>query len=515
VSTEKPEAAQPGEVTGLLREHWRAVLEVPEVAGRDDFFAAGGNSMLATRLMSRLRRQLGPQLPVGMIFDHPVFADLAGELSVWLASPGPWAGPVASGRASGPVSLQQEELLQVEQLLGPSPVHNIVMALTGPATVPAPALRRALQWVVNQHPALRLAFPAGSGQVVGPPLTASEIDLTVLDDPGDEATIRTALRRAHLRPFHLERGCLLRAQLFRRPTGDLIALHLHHLSVDGVSQAIVLDDLAGAFGALAAGAAPATTPDGPTYVDYAAWQRSACAELLARSRPHWAGVAATLAAGRAPGDPGPAGVRYRRHATDIPAATMAALRGWTQPEGVTDFVALAAAAAVAVARLRGQTQAGVGALLDGRQHAAVERLVGPFATSTLLAADIAAAGTPRALVRALAALLDQPCAELGLEPSDLVDVVVALDQPREPAGSPALPLTAVPDQGEPLLSALIGAPPSVSLFRAGDGSLRVSAEAAGTDPAGASVLADEVAAVAGRFATGADIPLAPSRAAVP
>jgi hypothetical protein len=53
------------------------VLGVVGVGAYDDFFALGGHSLLATRLASALGRRFTIELPLGMVFQHPVVADLA------------------------------------------------------------------------------------------------------------------------------------------------------------------------------------------------------------------------------------------------------------------------------------------------------------------------------------------------------------------------------------------------------------------------------------------------------
>ncbi len=68
---------------------WQDVLGVERVSAHDDFFDLGGQSILATRLVARLRGELGIELPIAMLMQAPTVEALAraveaGERSVRL-----------------------------------------------------------------------------------------------------------------------------------------------------------------------------------------------------------------------------------------------------------------------------------------------------------------------------------------------------------------------------------------------------------------------------------------------
>lgn len=66
-----------GPTEELLMHMWRSVLGVTKVSRRDNFFVLGGDSLLATQLAERLRREHGVDITLRQLFASPTIADLA------------------------------------------------------------------------------------------------------------------------------------------------------------------------------------------------------------------------------------------------------------------------------------------------------------------------------------------------------------------------------------------------------------------------------------------------------
>ncbi|MFJ3905646.1 amino acid adenylation domain-containing protein [Streptomyces sp. NPDC090025] len=64
-----------------LADVWGAALKYEEPSVEDDFFAAGGNSLVAVALVNRINREFGTELPLQVVFEAPKLGDLAARIA--------------------------------------------------------------------------------------------------------------------------------------------------------------------------------------------------------------------------------------------------------------------------------------------------------------------------------------------------------------------------------------------------------------------------------------------------
>jgi acyl carrier protein len=62
-------------VEEVLTPIWRQLLGVEQVGVHDNFFALGGDSLLATRLVARLRVTFEIEVPIATVFIGPTVAE--------------------------------------------------------------------------------------------------------------------------------------------------------------------------------------------------------------------------------------------------------------------------------------------------------------------------------------------------------------------------------------------------------------------------------------------------------
>jgi acyl carrier protein len=90
------------EIEGTIAGIWEELLGIDRVGAHDDFFALGGHSLFAARVLSRLKEAFAVSLPLAAIFDRPTVAGLAERVQavLWLARSKPQAAAPSPPGAS-------------------------------------------------------------------------------------------------------------------------------------------------------------------------------------------------------------------------------------------------------------------------------------------------------------------------------------------------------------------------------------------------------------------------------
>ncbi|MFI5527230.1 amino acid adenylation domain-containing protein [Kitasatospora sp. NPDC051853] len=373
------------------------VLGVERVGAQDDFFLLGGHSLVAIRLVMRLRRTLGAELTVGELFADRTVAALAARVDA--AGTDPAEAPIRPVPRGGglPLSFGQQRMWFLDRLEPGSDEYVVPMALrlTGPLD-PA-ALRRAVDDTVAVHEVLRTRYVPNGGdpvQVIDPPAPA---DFTLVDlagEPDAEQRAAGLLEELTTRPFDLERDRPLRVTLVRTgPERHLLVLTLHHIAFDAWSMEIYLRDLRAAYDAAAAGEPSPLRRPAVQYADFAAWQREQqAAGAIDQQLGYWQDRLGGLTPVELPTDRLRAAVRDARGdnvIVDVPPAVGTALAELAGRHGATPFMLLLAAFQVLLGRYTGRDDVAVGTPVAGRTRPETEELVGFFSNNLVIRTDLA------------------------------------------------------------------------------------------------------------------------------
>ncbi|VVE03233.1 non-ribosomal peptide synthetase [Pandoraea terrigena] len=245
---------------------WQQLLRLPAVSRDDNFFALGGDSIVALQMVGRARTA-GWHLGAQDVFAHQTLARLAAQARELGREVEPTREPEP---LEGDVPLTPVQAWFFQQDLVRRDHWNQWVEVRLPEGTGIASLRAALAKVVTHHDALRLRFAQHDGrwQAHYVPPQAGD-DLLWHAAMCDEAQLAEGLARVQ-RSLSLAHGPLLRALLVRTDAGALRCfLVAHHLVIDGVSWRILLEDLQSALAQARSGGPVALPAVGQSMRDWA------------------------------------------------------------------------------------------------------------------------------------------------------------------------------------------------------------------------------------------------------
>uniref|UniRef100_UPI002454830B amino acid adenylation domain-containing protein n=2 Tax=Nocardia carnea TaxID=37328 RepID=UPI002454830B len=400
-------------VAGVFAE----VLGIDQVGADDDFFALGGNSLVATQVAARLSKALDTTVPVRALFEASTVAGLAVRVEQHAGSggraalvPQPRSSQVTESgevRDVAPLSLAQQRMWFLNRFDGASAAYNIPMAIRLSGELDVDALRVAVADLVARHEVLRTVYPdtaSGPVQLVLPAaqaipelevrsVAAAEVVAAVaeLASTGFDVTAEVPLRVALFRLADSAgaSGAQESAAAHSATAGEFVlALVAHHIAADGSSVGPLARDVMTAYVARSGGEAPAWAPLPVQYADFSIWQRSLLGDesdpesLAAEQLGYWesalAGIPDQL---DLPMDrPRPAVQSFTGGRVDIgiDAEVHAGLQRLAQQQGATLFMVAHTAFAVLLSRLSGTDDITIGTPVAGRGEQVLDDLIGMF-----------------------------------------------------------------------------------------------------------------------------------------
>ena len=389
-------------VEHLLRQIFIDELSVPDLGTHDDFFELGGHSLSAARTVTRIRRDLGVELPVADLFDHPTVSALADQVrgAVRSTSDGPPRPERVEHTGPVPLAPAQEGLWFLNRM-NRTPTYNIPLALRMSAEPDREALASAVSDVVARHEPLRTVFPEDEGvphQRVLPLEHAPRLE-EVDSDELEENLLQEATR-----PFDLTSQPPLRARLFTSAEREhVLLLTLHHIAADGSSVEPLVNDLRRAYTARLRGTAPELPEPSVTYRDHAVWQHSLTQpEYLHEQITHWRdrllGLPESL---DLPSDlPRPTQRDGRGARADwrLDATLHGALVETARSTSTTPFMVLQAGLAALLWRMGAGTDIPLGTTVANRYDEWNRDLVGCFVNTLVLRTDVSGRPSLRELL---------------------------------------------------------------------------------------------------------------------
>ncbi|WP_340203731.1 condensation domain-containing protein, partial [Ascidiimonas sp. W6] len=205
-----------------------------KISTTHNFFELGGDSIKAIQVVSR-SKTAGIHFKVKDLFEHQTIARLSVNISSAVSIQS------EQGTLRGALGLLpiQHEFFESKPLHPGHYNQSVLLELDG--SVSTAALSQSLSLLVTQHDSLRIGYEVSSAKVIG---TYTDQQVLLIEEQVSSLLDIETRSAYYQSALDISNGDVCRFVLFK---GEGLASHLlliiHHLSVDGVSWRILLEDL--------------------------------------------------------------------------------------------------------------------------------------------------------------------------------------------------------------------------------------------------------------------------------
>ncbi|MCP5107600.1 MAG: amino acid adenylation domain-containing protein, partial [bacterium] len=344
----------------------------------DDFFALGGHSLKATRMIVQVHKELDVKIELPDFFTAPTIRELG--QCIKQAVPGRYhrytSIEPAPEQEDYPASPAQKRLFLLQRMESGEhggTTYNMPQTVVLQGTLDKKRLETAFLKLIRRHESLRTSFHMKDDLLVQK--IHNYVDFKINYYPGGE------LRCV---PFDLGKAPLLRVGLSK--AGEhrhLLMVEMHHIISDGVSLEVFIAD----FTAFYSNEEP--RPLEIQYKDYSQWLAGEeQQEVLKKQEAYWLErMSGEIPQLDLPTDfPRPPVKSFAGSAVsfEIAAQTTAGLKALALKLGTTLYTVFAAILDIFLSRLSGQEDILFGTPVANRRHAQLEKVIGMFVNTVVL-----------------------------------------------------------------------------------------------------------------------------------
>jgi tyrocidine synthetase III len=366
-----------------LAEIWAELLDKQDISVKDDFFALGGHSLKAAKLVSRIYKVFGVKISFEKLFITTILEEQA-TLIDGAAKASFAAIPRVAEQQAYPVSAAQQRLWVLSRFEEGSLAYNMPGMYIFEGALNFKALEYAFAALIQRHEILRTVFREDESGVVKQfilPAEEAVFNITynnLCAENDAEKKLQVLAKEILSRPFALESLPPLRAALFQIREDKFVFVYvMHHIISDGWSMGILVNELFTFYQAYFNPGLNLPAPLPVQYKDYAAWQQQQLQEgLMEEHKQYWL----QQFRGELPvlelwgGNTRPAARTYNGHTvkSSISREIAGHFRALCRQQGATLFMGLAAVVNTLLYRYTGQEDIITGTPAAGREHPDLE-----------------------------------------------------------------------------------------------------------------------------------------------
>ncbi|WDQ32176.1 amino acid adenylation domain-containing protein [Paenibacillus marchantiae] len=386
-------------------------LSVRQINLNDSFITHGGDSILAARIVSKLRKNYALDLEVVDLLKSKTICEFLRELSSMKKTTIEILIENSDKKQDIPASYAQQRLLFLNQLEnGKMASYNIPVLWEIEGSLDIHILRRAFNIVIQRHDTLRTIFKTVLGQFYQIIKTDILFELEVIDisfkDLNEQKSqyLNFAKNEA-AREFNMESGPLFNVFLFKlNRNQNILMVNMHHLISDGWSLDILKCELLIAYDSLLEKKPLQLNELKIQYADYARWQQKVYQEdKINDALEYWKlKLAGNLPVLEIPTDYTRGDFQTFRGSIvefEIEENLLTQIRAFTRSNDITIFMFFLSTYKLLLSIITDSKDILVGSPVVNREFGELENLIGFFANTVVYRTSIKQIGTISELIQ--------------------------------------------------------------------------------------------------------------------
>jgi amino acid adenylation domain-containing protein len=227
----------------ILTKYWREVLNTKEaISMTDNFFALGGHSLNAVKLIGLIYQNLSLEIHLKTIFDYPSIESLAVYLQQLKPSQSNLI-PLSEIKELYHLTPAQYTIWLASQQTNTSIAYNMSAGYTIEGNIDITRINKSINQIVEKYEILRTNFIEINGIPYQKINTADNLKFEIGLHHLKNDTIEESIDRLINTEFDLEKEILIRVQLIQLETNQhLLLFSTHHIMMDGLSLEIFIKE---------------------------------------------------------------------------------------------------------------------------------------------------------------------------------------------------------------------------------------------------------------------------------
>ena len=251
---DRPVMASRNSTEKILQDIFAKILhqDAKLISIEDDFFAIGGDSLLAMQFTLECRKVFNLEFPAHFLFENPSIIQLSKQIEQYSKAHVNKLPPIKIVHDKKRYipqlpSFAQQRLWFLHQLHPNSTYYNVFIALELKGLLNSHALEKSFAALIHQHESLRTRFVLKNDLLYQIVMPNEAIQFTLPIEDFIDQPAQMLEREAHdeaQKPFNLEQAPLLRIRLLQcHVKRHLLFITFHHVIIDGTSIHLLFKQL--------------------------------------------------------------------------------------------------------------------------------------------------------------------------------------------------------------------------------------------------------------------------------